>query len=45
MACSLRGEWCTKPSKGVFRTQSYIQDGAFAKRVNGFEYFRKKAPF
>ena len=31
MAGSFRGLSYTKPSKGVFRTQPYIQDGAFAK--------------
>ena len=31
MARSSRGATCTKPSKGVFRTQSFIQNGAFAK--------------
>ena len=45
MASSSRGASCTKPSKGVFRTQLFIQDGAFAKIVNGFKYFRKKARF
>ena len=29
-------------SKGVFGTQSYIQDEAFVKKVNGFKYFYKK---
>ena len=32
----------TKPSKGLFRTYSYIPGGTFAKIVNGFKYFRKK---
>ena len=31
MASSSRGAFCTKPSKEVFRTQSFIQNGAFAK--------------
>ena len=30
-------------SKDVFGTQSNIQGGAFVKKVNGFEYFYKKA--
>ena len=38
-----RGAFYTKPSNGVFRTLSYIQDGAFAKKVNSFKYFCKKA--
>ena len=45
MASSSRGASYTKSSKGVFRTQSYIQDGAFAKIVNSFKNFREKAPF
>ena len=36
-------KFCTKHPKGVFRTQSQIQDGVFAKKVNGFKYFCKKA--
>ena len=45
MASSFREASCTKPSKDVFRTQSYIQDQTFAKTINGFEYFRKQIPF
>ena len=33
MASSSRRESCTKPSKGVFKTQSFIQNGDFAKIV------------
>ena len=33
MASSSRRESCTKPSKGVFKTQLLIQNGAFAKIV------------
>ena len=45
MASSFRGAFCTKPSKGVFGTQSYIQDGPPVK-IGVFEkYFRKRAPF
>ena len=40
IASSFRGASCTKPCKDVFRTQSYIQDRAFAKIVNGFTFFR-----
>ena len=43
MTSSLRGAFYTKCSKGVFGTWSYIQDGAFVKKVNGFKYFYKKA--
>ena len=43
MASSFRGAFYKKYSKGVFGTQSYIQDGAFVKKVNGFKYFYKKA--
>ena len=43
MASSFPGVFHTKCSKGVFGTQSYIQDGAFVKKVNGFKYFYKKA--
>ena len=42
MTSSSRGASCIKPSKGVFRTQSYIQYGDFAKIVNSFKYFWKK---
>ena len=35
MASSSSGASCPKPSKGVFRTQSYIKDGAFVKIVGG----------
>ena len=42
MASSCRGASCTKPSKGVFRTHSYIQDGAFAKIVNDFRCLAAK---
>ena len=35
MASSFRGAFCMKPSKGVFGAQSYIQDGAFAKKAKG----------
>ena len=45
MASSPLGVSCTKTSKGVFKTQSYIQDGAFARIVNGFKYFPQKTPF
>ena len=44
MASSYRGESCTKPSKGVFRTQSKIQDGPFVKIVDGVKYLRKRTP-
>ena len=40
MASSFRGAFCTKCSKGVFGTQSYMQDGAFVKK--GFKNFYKK---
>ena len=40
MASSFRVTSYTKPSKGVFRTQSYIQDRPFAEIVNGLKYFR-----
>ena len=40
MANSFRVASCTKPSKSVFRTQSYIQDGAFAEIVNCLKYSR-----
>ena len=43
MASSFCGASYTKRSKGVFGTQSYIQDWAFVKKVNGFKYFYKKA--
>ena len=43
MASSFRGAFYTKCSKGVFETQSYIQGGAFVKKVDGFKYFYKKA--
>ena len=43
MASSFRRAFYTKCSKGVFGSQSYIQDGAFVKNVNGFKYFYKKA--
>ena len=33
MASSYRGVFCTKRSKGVFGTQSYIQDGAFVNKL------------
>ena len=36
MASSFRGVFCTKRSTGVFETQSYLQDGAFGKKVNCF---------
>ena len=36
MASSFRGASYTKPSYGVFRTLSYIKDGAFAKKVKVF---------
>ena len=39
MTSSSLGAFCTKPSKGVFRTQSYIQNGALARIVNGFHSF------
>ena len=39
MASSFRVTSYTKPSKGACRTQSYIQDGAFAEIVNGLKYF------
>ena len=42
MASSFRGAFCTKRSKGVFGTQSYIKDGVYAKKINGFKYFCKK---
>ena len=42
MASSFRGALCTKRSKGLFGTQSYIKDGVYAKNVNGFKYFCKK---
>ena len=42
-AGSSRGASCTKPSKGVFRTQPYIQDVAFAEKVHGSKYFCEKA--
>ena len=45
MTSSSQGESCTKPSKDVLRTQSYMQHEAFAKIVNGFQYLSKKAPF
>ena len=45
MASFSRGASCTKPSKDVFRTQTYIQDEAFAKIVYSFKYFRKNALF
>ena len=45
MAKSCRVASGTKPSKGVFRTQLYIQDGAFIETVHGFMYFCKKVPF
>ena len=45
MASSSLGVSCKKPSKDVFRTQPYIQDGAFARAVNGFKYFCKVAQF
>ena len=35
---SFCGAFSTKPSKAIFRTQSYIQDGAFAKIVSGFRW-------
>ena len=31
MTSSSRGASCTKPSNGVFRTQSFIQNGTIAK--------------
>ena len=43
MASSFRGAFYAKCSKGVLETQSYIQDGAFAKKVKGSKYFYKKA--
>ena len=43
MASSFRGAFYTKCSKGVFGTQSYIQDGTFVKKVNGLKYFNKRA--
>ena len=43
MASSFRGASYTKPFNGVLRTLSYIQDGAFAKKVNDFKYFCQKA--
>ena len=43
MASSFRGAFYKKRSKGVFGNQSYIQDGTFVKKVNGFKYFYKKA--
>ena len=45
MTSSFREASYTKPSNGVFRTLSYIQDGAFVKKVNGFKYFCKKARY
>ena len=35
----------SKPSKGVFRIQSYLQDENFAKIINGFKNFGRKAQF
>ena len=35
---SFFGASCTKSSKDVFRSQSYILDVAFAKIVHGFKY-------
>ena len=37
MASFFRGTSCTKLSKDIFRTQSYIQDGPFVKIVGGFK--------
>ena len=42
MASSSCGASCAKPSKDVFRTQPYIQDGAFMKIVNA-EVFSQKS--
>ena len=42
MASSFREASCTKRSKGVFGTHSYIKDGVYAKKFNGFKYFCKK---
>ena len=43
MSSSFRGAFYTKCTKGVFGTQSYMQDGAFVKKFNGFKYFYKSA--
>ena len=45
MASSFCGGCCTKPSKDVLRIQSYIQDGAFAKKVNGFNPYSPMMEF
>ena len=36
MASSTRGVSCTKPSKGAFRTQSYIQNGEYLTALSIF---------
>ena len=43
MASSSRGASCTKPSKGTFRTQSHIQNGTFARVVNGLVFPQKNS--
>ena len=42
MASSFCGASGTKPSKGVFGTQSYIRDGVFAKKLTVLSIFEKK---
>ena len=42
IASSFHVAFCTKPSKGVSGTQSYIQDGAFRKKLTTLSIFAKK---
>ena len=42
MASSFRGAFYTKWSKSVFGTQSYIQDGAFVKKLTALSILTKK---
>ena len=42
MASSFHAGFCTKPYKGVSGTQSYIQDGAFRKKLTALSIFAKK---
>ena len=42
MASPFREAFCTKRSKDVLGTRSYIKDEVYAKNVSGFKYFCKK---